>query len=100
MKLVEYLLNVIRITAGSNEAITAVITEEDNTPINDGCRFVLFDKDENKIAEINGEYVEATGLWQFDIPAELTKDFCGRYWYRVCVDGSPLCFRQPIYFCN
>ena len=98
--MVEYLLNVIRITAGSDEAITAVITEQDNTPITNNCRFVLFDKDENVMAEIDGDYIAETGNWQFNISAELTKNYRGRYWYRICNEGSPLCFRQPIYFCN
>lgn len=98
--MVEYLLNAIRITAGSNEAITAVALEEDGTPITEGCAFTLLDKDETVLARIEGEFVEASGLWQFDIPAELTKDYCGRYWYRICAKDNPLCFRQPIYFCN
>ena len=98
--MVEYLLNAIRITAGSDEAITAIAQNDDGTPITEGCRFVLFDKDENIMAQINGEYVDAVEHWQFNIPAELTKEYTGRYWYRICHDGAPLCFRQPIYFCN
>ena len=35
--------------------------------------------------------------WKFVIPANVTSDRAGRYWYRIYASDTSLCFKQPIY---
>ena len=96
--MIEYLYNCIRATSGDNLNITAFIEKDDGEPITEHCHLMLFDKDNNLLNTINGEYVESAGNWQFNIPALITKDKLGRYYYKICAKEGGLCFRQPIYF--
>lgn len=93
--MVEYLYNAIRATAGAENVITAKVTDDTGAPITAGVQLVLHISDNEMIA-FEGEYLEET--WMFPIPAEMTKDLKGRYWYCVRHYTDQLCFKQPIYF--
>jgi hypothetical protein len=93
--MVEYLYDAIRATAGTDITIAAEATDELGNVITDGCSFVLH-LDDNKMVSTTGDYFE--GVWSFTIPADITKDLKGRYWYCVKHYDSQLCFKQPIYF--
>jgi hypothetical protein len=94
--MIEYIYDAIKATADSETQITAVITDENDNPVIEGCALELFD-DNALILSVDGYYYE--GVWFFIIPAEITKDFKGRYWYCIKnADKTNLCFKQPIYF--
>lgn len=94
--MIEYLYNAIRATAGSEIVVGAEITNDEGHYITEGCHFMLFDKDKELIATIDGTYLEE-GNWEFTIPAETTEGLNGRYWYCMCYHNDHLCFKQPIY---
>lgn len=97
--MVEYLYNAIKTTSGSIATITAIITEDNGNFITSGCKFVLHDKDgEKMIKELEGTYDENTNEWTFIISAEITKELKGRFWYCIKHSGTNICFKQPIYF--
>lgn len=92
--MIEYLYDCIRASAGSEIAISAKLTNDDGSAINDNCSLVLHSDSE--------ELYEATGvltgeLWVFSIPAAITEGLHGRYWYCIRHNGNPLCFKEPIY---
>ena len=91
--MIEYLLNAIRATAGSEITVMANITE-DGEPIVEGCGFMLHIDDEN-ILMIDGVF--NGDIWTFTIPAEATKDLKGRYSYCLCQGDKTLCFKEPFY---
>lgn len=93
--MIEYLYDAIRATAGTNATIAAEATDELGNPISDGCYFVIH-IDDNKMISFTGDCVE--GVWVFEIPAEITKDLKGKYWYCIKHNDEQLCFKQPIYF--
>jgi len=93
--MIEYLYDAIRATAGTNIVIAAEATDELGRPITDGCSFVLH-MDDNKMFSTTGECVN--GIFSFKVPADVTKDLKGRYWYCVQHNDEQLCFKQPIYF--
>lgn len=78
VKMVEYLYNAIRATAGDEITIVAKISNNDGTPINDNCTLVIY-ADCNTPIVVNGVYKE--GIWSFTISASVTKDLKGRYYY-------------------
>lgn len=95
--MIEYLYDAIRAHAGNDLVITADITDNSKETVTEGCSLMFHDTDkETMIAEIKGVYDENDG-WTFTIPAELTKERTGRYWYCITHEGSALCFKQPIY---
>lgn len=96
--MVEYLYNCIRATAGDDIGISAIIETEAGEPITEHCHIMLFDKDNELLHTLDGQYLEELGTWQFTIPGELTAGKTGRYWYRICTSQESLCFKQPIYF--
>lgn len=93
--MVEYLYDAIRATAGTDIAIAAEVTDEIGNVITDGCSFVLH-IDDNKMISLPGYCLE--GIFMFEIPADITKDLKGRYWYCIKHYNDQLCFKQPIYF--
>lgn len=91
--MIEYLFNTIRATAGDVAAVSAVITDDNGTPITSGCEFMLHDCDENLLKTVMGDYKD--GEWTFHVPTEgLPK---GKYFYCICMDGEKLCFHQRMY---
>lgn len=95
--MVEYIYDAIRATANTDTQIAAVITDEEGAAITEGCSLVLSD-DKGLLLTVDGIYYENT--WFFTIPADVTKDFRGRYWY--CIHDKEnkrnFSFKQPIYF--
>lgn len=94
--MIEYLHDVIRVSAGYDAQITASITGEDGKPITAGCLFHLHDSNDEHLLTVEGECIENT--WIFTLPAAATKDYKGRYWYCICDDSNAFCFKRPIYF--
>lgn len=91
----EYLYNAIRATSGQTIGISAKITKEDNTAIEEECSLMIHSDDE-MILKVDGEYL-GEALWQFEVPAEATKGLTGRYWYCICNKDTNLCFKEPLY---
>jgi hypothetical protein len=91
--MIEYLYDTIRATAGADITITSRI-EEDGECV-DNVGFMLHLDNEHAIVipgELSGE------VYQFVIPANVTAELKGRYWYCFCREGKPLCFKEAIYF--
>lgn len=93
--MIEYIYNAIKATAGEDITIAASITDDNNQPITSGCNLLFIDKDFVTIGEYKGTYVN--DVWNFTIPAEVTKDMNGRYWYRIRLNDDSLSFSAPIY---
>jgi hypothetical protein len=93
--MIEYLYNAIRATAGEDIVIAANITDDEGNVItNCDSKFTLFD-DEGELFAISGS---CSDCWEYNIPAIMTQELKGRYWYCICANGSTLQFKQPIYF--
>lgn len=95
--MIEYLYDVIRAVPGQPISVSAVITEDGETPITEGCKFTLHDNELQEICSVDGIYLEEEGSWQFEVPAEITLGMNGRYWYCIRHDDINLCFKKPIY---
>ena len=99
--MIEYIDNAIRATAGSNLTLAAMVSDDEGNPVTSGVHFMLFDKDRTEcIAVVDGNYYADEDIWEFLIEKDITTGKCGRYWYCVCVDSEPLCFKQPFYLCK
>ena len=73
--------------------------DEDGNLIKEDCHLTLFAPDrEEKVSIIDGIYNSTDNEWNFTIPAEVTKELRGRYWYIISHAGKSLCFKEPIYF--
>ena len=93
--MVEFLYNAIKCIAGEDIDICAEITDAMDSPITSGCSLIFIDKDFSTIGEYDGVY--ANGEWTFTIPAQVTKGFEGRYWYRIKLKDESLSCAAPIY---
>lgn len=93
--MIEYLHNAIRAMAGADIIIEAKVSKENGSAITTGCRLVLHTPDEKMLIAVNGDYVGE--VWQFIIPAEVTKGLKGRHWYCIQYNENPLCFKEPLY---
>lgn len=93
--MVEFLYNAIKCVAGEDIDIAAEITDAMENPITSECSIVFIDKDFSTIGEYYGIYSD--GAWTFTIPAEVTKGFEGRYWYRIKFKDESLSCAAPIY---
>lgn len=92
--MIEYLYNAIRASAGTHLTIAANVMDESGEAIKEGLKLVIH-LDENMV-EIDGYFNQDMTL--FEVPAALTKDLKGKYWYCIKHDDTQLCFKQPIYF--
>lgn len=92
---IEYILDTIKATSGQDIEVCAEITDDDGIAITEGCGLMLHGKDGGVFANIAGTF--ADGIWSFNIPADLTKDMKGRYYYCICSNGQSLCFMKPFY---
>lgn len=94
--MIEYLYNAIRATAGEDISIAAKIVSDSGIPVENSCHLVLYDNQDNILTKIDGALIDET--WQFTIPAAITADIRGRYWYCICNEThNKLSFKQPIY---
>ena len=93
--MIEYLYDAIRAVAGQEIDVAAVITDDTDTVITDGCKLMLH-IDEEMLA-FDGIYIAETQSWQFTIPAEATAGLKGKYYYCIMRDGINLCFKTPFY---
>lgn len=92
---VEYILDVIKATAGQEIEVCAEITDDEGEPITEACGFMLHNEDGSMLVKVSGIY--ADGVWSFVIPAEVTKGMKGRLLYCICNNNESLCFRKPFY---
>lgn len=89
---VEYIRDVIRITAGEDADIGAVITDEEGVAVTEDVSLMLHLEEEYMIeGSFDGE------CWTFTIPADITQGLKGRYHYCICQGDSTLCFKTPLY---
>ena len=93
--MIELLYNAVRAVGGEDINIIADITDSAGEDITSGCSIVFLDKDYSIIGEYDGTY--KNGEWTFNIPAAVTTDLKGRYWYSIKFDGGALSFAAPIY---
>lgn len=89
---VEYIRDIIRITAGEDADIGAVITDEEGVAVTDDVSLMLHLEE---VYTIEGVYSEE--CWTFTIPAEMTQGLKGKYHYCICQGDSTLCFKTPLY---
>lgn len=94
--MIEYLYNAIRATAGTPITIAAIITDDADSPIEEGCSLVLHN-DSEMIAMVEGVYNSDLATWEFTLEPEITADLCGRFWYCIKHNDEMLCFKEPIY---
>lgn len=93
--MVEYIYDVIRIMAGQDAEITAIIKDEYGDYIIDNCFFILHDKDGSVITKVAG--VNENNIFHFILPSEVTLGMKGKYWYSISDKDGNLCFLKPIY---
>ena len=93
--MVELLYNAIKAVAGEDINILADITDSEGKDITSGCSIVFLGKDYSILGEYDCTY--KNGEWTFNIPAAVTTDLKGRYWYSIKFDGGALSFAAPIY---
>ena len=94
--MIEYLYDAIRAVAGQDIQINALITDDKENLITEGCCVMLHGEDTN-ICSVDGEFIPEVNEWGFTIPGEMTQGLKGRYFYCIQHDGCNLCFKQPIY---
>ena len=96
--MIEFLYDCIRATADDDTPIVAKITNNDGECITEACHLMLYDNEDNLVAEVMGNFTD--DIWEFVIPQETAKGFRGRYFYCICDhhSGNRYCFKQPIYF--
>lgn len=92
---IEYLYNAIRASAGEEVCVCAEAFDEEGAAITENCSLLIHD-DTGTLWRGNGTY--ADDCWSFTIPAEVTENLKGRYWYCIRHNETRLCFKQPIYF--
>lgn len=90
--MIELYYDAIKITAGDNTLIEAIVKDKDDEPIVTGdMHFVISDA----YLDIPGVYDNEKECWVFDVPKSAFK---GRYFYHFELDGTYLDFKAPIYF--
>ena len=93
--MIEYLYNAIKATAGRDIELAAKVTNESGKVVNEQCHLMLMDESGDLITRATGNLID--GVWQFTIPAAVTADKQGRFWYCICGEEQNYCFKQPIY---
>lgn len=93
--MIEYLYNAIRASAGTPITIAANVMDESGNAVKEGLKFVIHLEDDSMVM-IDGYFNQDMTL--FEVPAAVTKDLKGKYWYCIKQDNMQLCFKQPIYF--
>lgn len=93
--MVEYLYDCVKAVAGEDINILAEITDADGKDITSGCSLLFIDKDYAIIGDYAGTYSD--GAWMFTIPAAVTTDMDGCYWYRIKFKDNSMSFAAPIY---
>ena len=92
-----YLYDAILASKGEETIISAIITDDDNVVIPDGCALRLYDKDcDCMLHRVEGAFDGEQ--WTFTLSKEQTAELSGRYFYCICRYGNSLCLKQPIYF--
>lgn len=96
--MIEYLFNTIRATANEEIVITAKVTTPTGEPVEGGTHIGIYNDADERLVMVIGEEID--GVYEYTIPAILTKDLKGKYWYCICCNDThkSYCFKQPIYF--
>ena len=93
--MVEYLYDAIRVNAGEDFSIAAVVPEETGEEI---CTLKIFTQSGEEVLEIKGEYDAVNGYWMFAAQPHITENLLGHYRYCIYDRGVSLQFEQPLYF--
>lgn len=88
--MVEYIYDVIRVSAGEPAAITATLKDENGIPITSNCSFKIY-KEDLELFSVRGTYNGE--VWQFLTPA-LGE---GKFEYAIFFADTSLCFKKPLY---
>ena len=89
---VEYIKDVIKITAGEDAEIGAVVLDKEGVAVTEDVSLMLHLEE---VHMIEGVYIDER--WIFNIPAEATEGLKGKYHYCIYQGGSTLCFKSPLY---
>lgn len=93
--MVEYLYDAIRVNAGEDFSVAAVVPEETGE---EKCSMKIFDESGAEVLEIPGEYDAENSYWMFAAQRSDTEGFSGHYKYCIYDRGISLQFEQPLYF--
>lgn len=93
--MVEYLYDAIRVNAGEDFSIAAVVPEETGA---EKCTLKIFNENGEEVLEILGEYDTENSYWMFAAKPHQTETFLGHYKYCIYDRGVSLQFEQPLYF--
>lgn len=96
--MVEYLHDAIKASAGSDIYIQARVLDEFGNEVKENVFFILHDKEDVSKHILEAEASDGGDACIFEIPAEITKEFKGRYWYSIKHGNEQLSFLQPMYF--
>lgn len=88
--MVEYIYDVIRVSAGEPAAITATLKDENGLAITSNCSFKIY-KDDLELFSVKGTY--ANEQWQFILPP-LGE---GKFEYAIFTGDVSLCFKKALY---
>ena len=94
---VEYIDSIIKITGGANALIGAEIVDTSGNRVTDvRSHLMLYHPQDELVATVHGTVAD-DGIHEYLVPAELTKGVVAKWWYCICINNEPLCFKQPFY---
>lgn len=88
--MVEYIYDVIRVSAGEPAAITATLKDENGLAITSNCSFKIY-KEDLELFSVRGTYNGEQ--WQFITPT-LGE---GKFEYAIFCGDVSLCFKKALY---
>ena len=95
--MIEYIGEIIRMTSGETNDITAYIFDEDNNPITEGCTLEITFPDNHPELVVEGFYDEEEVMWHFPVDGEDTDGFFGKVSYVIRCNCESLNFPSPLY---
>ena len=93
---VEYIDSIIKVSGGANALIGANIVDTSGNQVSEKSHLMLFYPQDELQATVNGTIAD-DGVHEYLVPASLTEGVKGKWWYCVCVNNEPICFKQPFY---
>lgn len=95
--MIEYIGEIIRMSSGEDNDITAYIFDDDNNPITEGCTLEITFPDDRDVLVVEGFYDDEEVIWHFPVEGEDTEGFYGKASYVIRHDWESLCFHCPLY---
>lgn len=95
--MIEYIGDIIRMTSGETNEITAYIFDEEENPITEGCTLEITFPDDHPHLAVEGFYDDEEIMWRFPVDGADTDGFIGKMYYVIRCDGCALNFPSPLY---